>query len=204
MLVKAKVSFTYEGNILSMYAGEVADIDSTIAVDLIAEGFVEEYSGGEPTGTISISENGTYNVAPYASAEVSVSGGGGGSSDFSTAEVTLNIGNGITSLNINAGVEYPPDNQNSSDDYPYRASFAIGDTQSASPSTIDPEQKIDILTYQNEGRINWPIYCGKEGSYDTIASTAVSITGDAELITGGDYDYIKVIGDCELTITWSA
>lgn len=131
-------------------------------------------------------------------------GGGGGSSDFSTAEVTLNIGNGITSLNINAGVEYPPDNQNSSDDYPYRALFAIGDTQSASPSTIDPEQKIDILTYQNEGRIDWPIYCGKEGSYDTFASTAVSITGDAELITGGDYDYIKVTGDCELTITWSA
>ena len=88
MTVKALKSFTYQNNILSMYAGEVADIDSTIAADLIAEGYVEEYSGGEPTGTISISENGTYNVAPYASAEVSVSGGGG-SSDFSTAEVTV-------------------------------------------------------------------------------------------------------------------
>ena len=50
-----------------------------------------------PIGSkLTINENGEYNVTDYAVAEVNVSGGGGGSSDFSTAEVTV----------INTSAEY--------------------------------------------------------------------------------------------------
>ena len=45
MRVKALVSFTYKDLSLSMYGGEVADIDDTIASNLIGDGYVEKYSG---------------------------------------------------------------------------------------------------------------------------------------------------------------
>ena len=56
MKVQALVSFTYKDNVLSMYAGEVADVDSTISADLISEGYVKEYSegGGSDYSTASV------------------------------------------------------------------------------------------------------------------------------------------------------
>lgn len=50
MKVQALVSFTYKDNVLSMYAGEIADVDSTIGADLISEGYVKEYSEGGDDG----------------------------------------------------------------------------------------------------------------------------------------------------------
>ena len=50
MTVQALTSFTYKDNVLSMYAGEVADVDSTIGADLISEGYVKEYSEGGSGG----------------------------------------------------------------------------------------------------------------------------------------------------------
>lgn len=44
MTVQALTSFTYKDNVLSMYAGEVADVDDTIGAELIAEGYVKECS----------------------------------------------------------------------------------------------------------------------------------------------------------------
>lgn len=56
MKVQALVSFTYKDNVLSMYAGEIADVDSTIGADLISEGYVKEYSegGGSDYSTASV------------------------------------------------------------------------------------------------------------------------------------------------------
>lgn len=45
--------------------------------------------GGAPSGTLDITQNGEYNISAYEKVDVEVEGGGGGSSDFSTALVTI-------------------------------------------------------------------------------------------------------------------
>lgn len=103
-----------------------------------------------PSGKITITENGTdIDVAQYALADVNVEGGGG-SSDFSTAEVTIvnNTGDGTSfdgaiikngNININAGLD-------------------------------EGTNILTVILYKGV------TYCG---TYDVDMSTAV-ITGDAE------------------------
>lgn len=76
MKIKALKAFVVRdsstGKQTSVGHGEVADLDQTLANQLITDGLAESYLDPAPTGSKSISENGTVDVADYASAVVNV------------------------------------------------------------------------------------------------------------------------------------
>ena len=76
MVVKTLKAFTLRnaenGHLTSFGFGTVATVSSELGAELIAEGFAVEYSPLVPEGTKSITANGTYDVAQYASASVLV------------------------------------------------------------------------------------------------------------------------------------
>ena len=58
---------------LSMRKGEVRDVEDSLAEKLIADGVAEQYNLIEPTGKITITENGSnIDVAQYAEADVAI------------------------------------------------------------------------------------------------------------------------------------
>ena len=77
MKIKALKAFTIRdsstGALTSIAHGAVADLDSTLANELITEGLAEAYTLVNPTGTKTITENGeNIDVAQYAKVDVSV------------------------------------------------------------------------------------------------------------------------------------
>lgn len=105
--IKALIGFS-DGSI-SMAVGEVRDVDSTKASAFISGGLAVEYTDPiNPSGSLSINANGTYDVTAKASAVVNVTSatitynvnGGTGSVDPVTAingnTITLDNGAGIT------------------------------------------------------------------------------------------------------------
>jgi uncharacterized repeat protein (TIGR02543 family) len=112
MKVKALLPFTLRdsvtGAITSIACGQVAVMDDTLGSQLISDGLAEEYTLISPTGSKTITENGTVDVTEYASAVVNVgtytvtydANGGTGSVDAVTVvagnTVTLSDGTGIT------------------------------------------------------------------------------------------------------------
>ena len=74
--VKALIPFTMRdadsGELTSIACGAVANLEDTVASQLISDGLAEEYTLISPTGSISITANDTYDVTQYASAVVAV------------------------------------------------------------------------------------------------------------------------------------
>lgn len=60
------------GALISLAHGGVAEVSSELGEELISEGLAEAYTLINPTGTISITQNGTVDVTEYASAEINV------------------------------------------------------------------------------------------------------------------------------------
>lgn len=138
---------------------------------------VEEYEkmvgGTAPSGTIEISANGEYDVSEYATADVQVEGGG--SSDFSTAEVTFNAGDGIVledviTLQGLVGERY----------LVYDEELRISGTQIFRFLLID-------------------------GYYDCSARSVSPETKTISVVGDGSYDedsqILAIEGDCEVTVT---
>ena len=105
--IKALIGFS--DGVISMGVGEIKDVEATKASAFISGGLAVEYTEPiNPSGSINISANGTYDVTDKASAVVNVSvktvtynvNGGTGEVAAATAiagnSITLNDGMGIT------------------------------------------------------------------------------------------------------------
>ena len=105
MFVKALKPFTrfLNGAFFSPSSGAVFETTSETGAEMISQGLVEEYTLITPTGTKTITANGTdIDVAQYATASVAVPGPSGslditedGTYDVSQyAQVVVNVGGG--------------------------------------------------------------------------------------------------------------
>lgn len=105
--IKALIGFANDN--ISMYVGEVRDVESTEAAKLISGGLAVAYTDPiNPSGSVDITENGTYDVTAKASAVVNCSvititynaNGGTGSvdpvTDIKGKTITLDNGAGLT------------------------------------------------------------------------------------------------------------
>ena len=65
------------GELTSIPFNSVAEVDAEVGGDLIEDGLAEEYKLVEPTGTKNITDNGETDVTMFATANVTVTSGGG-------------------------------------------------------------------------------------------------------------------------------
>ena len=109
---KIKALIGFSDGVISMGVGEVRSVDSTKASAFIAGGLAVEYTDPvEPSGSINITENGTYDVAEKASAVVAVPQPTGsqeitanGTYDISSkASVSINVGVFTLAYDVNGG-----------------------------------------------------------------------------------------------------
>ena len=112
MKIKALKPFTMRnpstGELTSIACGSIAVMDDEVGAQLITDGLAEEYKLIEPTGSKTITANGTVDVTEYASAVVNVGtytitydvNGGTGTVSADTViagnSTTLDDGTGIT------------------------------------------------------------------------------------------------------------
>ena len=161
-----------------------------------------------PTGKLSITGTAEVDCSAYAKAQVSsatllaenikkdvnilgVTGsyeGGGGSSDFSTAEVTINVGTGISNVVFNL---------TANDDNLLNAEIYDGELF-LDPFVEDVEDGT-TLSIVYLGSYFYAFAASSGGSLPTLSGEAVF----EEVTIGGQTDqYLKISGNC--TLTWTA
>lgn len=133
MKIRALQALTIRDNsgaLNSIAYGAVSDVSSELGEELISDGLAEAYTLISPTGSISITENGTVDVTQYAQASVNVA-------DFknlvdrSITSVTADMLQGVTSIGeaafvgCNSLVIAILGNVTSIDDYAFSACYNL-------------------------------------------------------------------------------
>lgn len=179
MKIKALKSFTTADLNLSLANGWVRDVDDTLGAQLIAGGYAESYEITHPEGEISITQNGTVDVAQYATAAVNVgaykiiydvNGGTGAIAPEAVgagSTVVLNNGNTIT----------PPTN---------KAFIGWATTSDATePDVTSPYRPTeDITLYAVYEVVSYTISYDANGGTGTVAAQTVSVGQSTNLSDG--------------------
>lgn len=142
-----------------------------------------------PSGTKNITENGTYDVAQFAKANVNVAGGG--SSDFNKAMVTVVNNHNSILFDI-----VPMDALSGGDKV---IGFKFGDNGVVSDSEY---------FYESGTSVTDTFYIYQDYSMTGHSETLTdpnfyTVTGDAEIISvqGAPFPVIRIFGDCTITIS---
>lgn len=135
-----------------------------------------------PSGKITITENGTdIDIAQYATADVNVEGGGG-SSDFSTAKMTV-INNKTRTIQVN--------------DCPV---VSVDDEMLFGGFSVDGNSQLvfDVIIYKGYAHI-LEMLTGVSLDTPVDLETEASLSGDAEY--DAEDGFIAIAGDCTITIS---
>ena len=93
---KIKALCSFSDGATSLFVGQIADVEATKASSFIAGGLAEEYTEPvEPSGSIDIDANGTYDVSSKATANVNVT----------TATLTYNVNGGTGTVDAVVGIK---------------------------------------------------------------------------------------------------
>ena len=203
MKIKALEAFTIRdsstGALTSIAHGSVADLDNTLANELITEGLAEAYTLVSPSGKKTITGTTEVDVSANATAQVvdedlvagnikkdvnilGVTGSfEGGSSDFTLAEVTLINSPEMDMIEVGASINYP---------------FSEG---YGCEGLSAENNKIDVLTYNAVGLL----YFGTAHGYKDNDQYHGRITGTTGGVTLDPDTYnVTVTGDGTISLTW--
>ena len=142
----------------------------------------------KPDGKITITENATdISVAQYATADVNVSGGG--SSDFSTAEVTLNL--------------TLPEGLTADEEFLVTCLLPYPDINTAQPFVSNyvsaVNHKVNLPLYQGKAYFLMPAANANSQSYSISDPSAVALSGS--VVYDEQMQMFYVTGDCTITAT---
>lgn len=179
MKIKALKSFTTADLKLSLGQGWTKDVDDTLGADLITDELAEEYEIIHPEGQISITENGTVDVAEYATAAVNVA----------VYTVTYNLNGGTGSINpvgVAAGNTITLNNGSTITPPTNKAFIGWATTSGATEPNVESQYKPagDVTLYAVYEVVAYTVTYDANGGTGTIDPATVTVGQSVNLSDG--------------------